>query len=176
MIRFLLLLIATILVVASPGAAQIQITADFNGDGAEDLAELVFNSQLFSADLLIATATQTHRFPQIAYSGAMEGQEASLTLAQDGALEVHSGNRSMGRDRWDQTLTIVWGGEGFLLAGIKRAWWDTLTPDSDGNCDVNLLTGKGLANGPEGAREIRLEAPAPALADWDQALPEGCEG
>ncbi|MEM8957353.1 MAG: hypothetical protein AAGC86_06000 [Pseudomonadota bacterium] len=174
MIRFLVLLIATILVVANPVFAQIQIAADFDGDGTEDLAELVINAQLLSADLVITTAAATYRFPEFVYSGGMEGQEASLALSQEGALQVNSGNRSMGRDRWDQTLTIVWSEDGFLLAGVTRAWWDTLTPDSDGNCEVDLITGKGLANGPEGAREIRLETPAPLLSDWDGAMPEGC--
>lgn len=175
-IRTLFLLVAAALMAAGPLVAQVQIAADFDGDGAEDLAELVVNTHLMSADLVIATATQTYRFPQIAYSGAAAGQEASLALSSDGALEIHSGNLSIGRDRWDQTLTIAWQEDAFRVVGIMRSWWDTLTPDSDGNCEIDMLTGRGMANGPVGTYEIRLETPAPPLADWEGVLPEGCHG
>ena len=176
-IRTVFLLVAAMLLAASQFVVHAQITADLDGDGAEDLAELIINKPLMSADLVIATATQTYRFPEIVYSGPAAGQEADLVLNPEGAaLEIHSGNLSIGRSRWDQTLTIAWQDDAFRLIGITRSWWDTLTPDSDGNCEVNLLTGRGLANGPVGAYEIRIETPAPALADWDGALPEGCEG
>jgi hypothetical protein len=54
--------------------------------------------------------------------------------------------------------------EQFLIAGISNSERDPLDPKAGGNCDINLLSGKGLRNG----------KPIP-LSDWsDEKLPQEC--
>ena len=61
-------------------------------------------------------------------------------------------------------------------------WRDTLDPDRGwGGCDINLLTGQGVATGPEGDAGITVSGPAPAIWDWTegevpQRLPAECFG
>lgn len=152
------------------------ILADLNGDGLPDRATLVPNETLMTVDLVIETGEQTERGLNIAFSGGAEGQVASLLLTPDGALELRSGNLSLGRARWDQAMTVSWHDGAFRVASVTRSWWDTLTPDSDGNCEIDFIEGRGRANGAQGSLEIRLEDPAPELADWTGHLPEGCAG
>lgn len=65
-----------------------------------------------------------------------------LTLADNGALQLHSGNSSIGRGRWSTMLTIAFRGGDYRVAGVTHSWYDTLEL-SGSECDVNLLTGRG---------------------------------
>ena len=156
------------------------VTLDFTGDGAQDRAVLVLNDNS-SADLYLylvkddAKGESALALAQskagIAFSGGMWGQLPSLESNGKGSLMIKSMNDSVGRDRWSQTLTIVYRNKEFLVAGISFTARDTLDPKAGGSCELNLLTGKGLRNG----KPVQGK-PAPIrLADWsDDKLPKEC--
>jgi|GEM_PF-989863 len=83
----------------------------------------------------------------IVWRGGMYGQEPSMEAQEHGSLKIISENSAVGRDRWEQVLTIAYRGGEFLVAGYTYSYYDTLDPDANGLCDVNLLTGKGVLNG-----------------------------
>lgn len=156
------------------------VTLDFTGAGAQDRAVLVQNDNS-GADLylyLVKDDTKgdgdlalAQTKAGIAFSGGMWGQLPSLETNGKGSLLVKSMNDSVGRDRWSQTLTIVYRDKQFLIGGISYTARDTLDPKAGGTCELNLLTGKGLRNG----KPVQGK-PAPIrLADWaDDKLPKEC--
>ena len=155
-------------------------TLDFAGTGQQDRAVLV-QSQSDTADLYLympseATEPSSLKLVEVVRgvvsSGRSWGQIASLAVSARGTLLVKSGNESVGRDRWTQTLTVVYRNKNFVIGGITRTSRDTLDPNSSGKCDLNLLTGKGTRNGSPVAGKL---APL-RLADWsDDKLPQECQ-
>ncbi|QDG78454.1 hypothetical protein [Labrenzia sp. PHM005] len=136
-----------------------------NNDGDADL-------YLFSRDIneihLEATA------PGIAVTG-IGGSDAALTTTDKGALKVQSENIAIGRHRWQQTLTIFHRNGRFVVAGYTYSFYDTLAVDANGEvltgeCDVNLLTGKGFLDG----KAIRTNLKALPVSEWsmDTSPPE----
>lgn len=83
----------------------------------------------------------------IVWRGGMYGQEPSMEAQEHGSLKILSENSAVGRNRWEQVLTIAYRGGDFRVAGYTYSYYDTLDPDANGLCDVNLLTGKGVLNG-----------------------------
>lgn len=154
------------------------VTLSFE-DGDMDRAVLVENGDT-GADLYIYRALEpAHDTPakpalvkkDAAWSGAMWGQFASLDTNAKGALLIKSANDSIGRDRWSQTLTVIYRNKEFIVAGLTRETRDTLDLKNHHSCDLNFLTGKGLRDG----KPVALKAPAPKLADWSgDKPPEAC--
>ncbi|MCV6596510.1 MAG: hypothetical protein OIF40_05425 [Mangrovicoccus sp.] len=155
-------------------SAQNFLVADLDGDGAMDQAVLAMSADAPNADLIIKAGGKLYFYPDLVFSSVMAGQEARLQISADGALEVLSGNHAVGRTRWDQGLTIAWFDNAFRLAKITRSWWDSMASGDDGHCEVDLRSGWGITNGPNGAREMRIDLGAPRLEEWNRVLPEGC--
>ncbi len=136
-----------------------------NTDGDADL-------YLFSRDL-----NEVHLeayVPGITVTG-IGGTDASLTTTENGSLKVNSENIAIGRHRWQQTLTIVRRDGRFVVAGYTYSFYDTLSVDTNGDvltgeCDVNLLTGKGFLDG----EPIRTTLKALPASNWtmDTSPPE----
>ena len=106
----------------------------------------------------------------LVFSGPMFGQVPDLAVAPKGALLVTSRNLGIGRDKWEQKLTIVYRKPEFLIAGVTYDSFDGLDTKNTHRCDVNLLTGTSIRDGKttKGApRTMRV-------ADWgeDTQLPE----
>lgn len=114
--------------------------------------------------------TQAVHAPNLVWRGAMYGQEPWLELTDHGSLRVYSENSSVGRNRWEQVLTIAYRENRFVLAGFTYTYYDTLDPDANGKCDVNLLTGRGELNG----KAIKSSVRAPNVGEWtmDSRVPE----
>ena len=74
------------------------------------------------------------------------GQEPSITALPSGSIAVTSQNSSIGRDRWEQTLTLAYRNGDFVVAGYTYTSYDTLKPDDGMKCDYNVLTGKVKRN------------------------------
>lgn len=136
-----------------------------NNDGGADL--YIFSRDINEIHLETAA-------PAIAVTG-IGGSDASLTMTESGALRVNSENIAIGRHRWQQTLTIVRRGGRFVVAGYTYSFYDTLAVDANGEvltgeCDVNLLTGKGFMDG----KAIRSSLKAPPVSEWtmDTSPPE----
>jgi len=133
----------------SPADVLSVITADWNHDGHMDRAVLIENREMGGADLIIYIGTKDGMVEdtyaaQIAWQGGMWGQQPSLSLSDSGSLLLHSLNSSIGRDRWENTLTIAYRNEVFVVAGFTYSYYDTLDHDNNGYCDLNLLTGRGV--------------------------------
>jgi hypothetical protein len=135
------------------------LTADWTGDGGIDRALLVDNGGGY-ADLLIFSDLDSRmelaaESRSVAWLGHAWGTLPELGLSSTGALQVTAMNEAVGRHRWRETLTIVYRNQQFLVGGYTYSSYDTLDPDSWRDCDVNLITGQGIANGSSVKSPIR---------------------
>lgn len=148
------------------------VTADWNGDGRKDRALLVGNPEAATASLYIYLGTRegfdaVEFIPAFVWSGSMWGQQPGLTVSESGSLLVHSLNIGMGRNRWEQTLTIAYRDARFVVAGFTFQYHDSLDPEDHGFCDLNLLTGRGVvALSGEAEQEIDGIAFGGYVSDW----------
>jgi len=67
-------------------------------------------------------------------------------------------NEGPGRDRWSKTLTIAHRQGDWRIARHTYSFYDPMDPGACGQCDLNLLTGQGVAETNEG----RLAPVAPS--------------
>jgi hypothetical protein len=128
------------------------ITAEWNEDGAADRAVLVANEDAFDLYIFLSTDAVDERALAVealglGWRGAMWGTQPALDLTDRQALKVHSGNEAIGRNRWQETLTILYRQGRFVVGGYTYVARDTLDLDYQYACDVNLFTGKGVFNG-----------------------------
>jgi hypothetical protein len=77
-------------------------------------------------------------------------------------------------------LTLAYRNTDFVVAGFTYSYYDTLDPNVTGDCDLNVLTGKGVANKPDGkGGQIKLQiSAAPEFVpfkDWpDDGAMKAC--
>ncbi|RTL89795.1 MAG: hypothetical protein EKK29_02560 [Hyphomicrobiales bacterium] len=154
-------------------------SAQNNGD--TDRAVLVDNGDS-GADLYIYLALDPSADPAkppkpalvkkaAAWSGGIWGSRPSLETNAKGSLLIKSENTGVGRDKWTQSLTVVYRNKDFVVAGLTRDAYDSLEPNSAHSCDLNFLTGKGKKDG----KPIDVKFPAKKLTDWsDGDLPKEC--
>ena len=156
------------------------VTLMFGDDGSTDRALLVDNFDA-GADLYIFRGVEDAKSdapmkPDLmkksaAWNGAMWGSRPSLDTNGKGSLVIRSQNEAIGRNRWSQTLTIVYRSHEYLVAGLTYKSRDTLDPNAGGNCDINFLSGKGTRNG----KPVETKFSAIRLQDWsDEKLPKEC--
>jgi hypothetical protein len=166
----------------TPGFERVlsAATLSFELNGDTDRAVLVENDDA-GTDLYIYLGldppkSDAHIKPALmkkgaALSGSMWGTRPSLETTGKGSLLVKSANEAVGRNRWSQTLTIVYRNKEFVVAGLTREERDTLDLKAGGSCDINFLTGKGKRNG----KPVETKFPATKLVDWsDEKLPKEC--
>ena len=125
----------------------------------------------------IAGQWQTVVYENLGWAGIAAGTLPRLELAPNGSLRLITENSAIGRNRWEQVLTIAHRDGAYRVAGYTHAFYDTLDLDSGGFCDVNLLTGRGLLQIGKGEeRAVREWAMrAPPLADWTiDSMPPVC--
>jgi hypothetical protein len=109
----------------------------------------------------------------IVFAGPAFGQWPTLEMNRNGtSLLVRSQNESIGRNAWNQTLTITWRNNQLVVAGLTYAFRDKLELGKTGGCDVNYLSGRALRNGKPHPEKV---APL-ALAAFDpDTMPKACE-
>jgi hypothetical protein len=156
----------------SPDQIFSVATGDWNKDDAQDAVVMIETSdQEFDVLFYLTDKNQRlklHDYVKSMVWGAttMYGQEPFVSTRENGSLMITSQNSAIGRDRWEENLTIVYRQDQFIVAGFSYTYYDTLDPDSGGVCDLNLLTGKGIVN----EEAIRFDAKPPSiLAFADQA-------
>jgi hypothetical protein len=167
---------------AEPDYSRILSTVTLSFEGGDiDRAVLVENGDS-GADLYLYRALEPARDlatpakpalvkKNAAWSGAMWGTRPSLETNAKGSLLIKSENTGIGRNRWSQTLTIVYRNKEFVVAGLTREAYDTLDPKANHSCDLNFLSGKGKKDG----KPVDVKQSAKKLADWsDEALPKEC--
>lgn len=160
-----ILLFSTFLISSSAAAEQHQVppfstdqvfsvaTTDWNKDGVNDPVMILnvnegerFDGLFYLSDEY-GRLTLKHHIQDIVWgSSAMFGQEPSVTTAQNGSVILTSQNSAIGRNRWEQKLTIAYRNDKLVVAGFTYSYYDTLDPNAYGECDLNLLSGKGFKN------------------------------
>ena len=169
-------LFVALALLAGPALAQEgsqSVQADLDKDGAAETYALVDNGT-GTVDLSVETASGVVTYPGVAWTGGMAGQRPDLALSPSGSVLLTSRNDSVGRDRWRLTLTLAQRDGALKVAGITYERHDTLDPEGGwGSCDLNLLSGRGVVEGPQGQREVAVPGLAPRLAEWQEGdLPE----
>jgi hypothetical protein len=181
---WLLVLVAIpIQVSAQPGRSLEvvrEITLDINRDGRPDRAVLARNDDEGTyVDLTIylgvdADKPDAARAPSIAKRRLASGHVHEMTGKGNGSLRVES--RCGGCSNDDETsFSIVYRAGDFLIGGLSRSW--ELRDGSVGSCDVNYLTGKGVASIglPARNKAIRTAFGPIRLADWSEGrIPRAC--
>lgn len=137
----------------TPDAIFSVATTDWNNDGIEDPVIIlnINNGEQFDGLFYLSDESGRlallHHIPDIVWgSSVMFGQEPSVTKTPYGSIIIGSQNSAIGRDRWEQKITIAYRDNQLILAGFTYSFYDTLDTENYGNCDLNLLTGKGLTN------------------------------
>lgn len=129
-------------------------SGDWNKDGALDLAILVAPDNddeeigiylyLTESDrpLLKLIASAPDKIWGNTRLDGFYGQDPEITALANGSVAVMSQNSGIGRNRWEQTLTLAYREGRFLVAGYTYSSYDTLDPDAGDSCDYNVVTGK----------------------------------
>jgi hypothetical protein len=163
--------------IAQEAPSQVQpkrglsvVTADWNDDGSFDRALPVEVGTdlpiLPSDDGMMASAVYRRGLGR---SGAVRGTQPELGLTERGSLTITSRNDAIGREGWQETLTLPYREGGFVVSGDTFEGHDTHDPAT--RCDVNLLTRKGFRNG----APFTTPTSAVPIEEWtDGARREGC--
>ncbi|MEM9059480.1 MAG: hypothetical protein AAGD13_03380 [Pseudomonadota bacterium] len=149
-------LLATGTVFAQPAtvdpATVVAVAAgDLNDDAERDRAVLV--SREGDLDLFVFLSADVPDARQLAgfgmglgYSIGAWGTEPDLEITDRGAVRLTSRNDAIDRNRWTETLTILYRKGRVVVGGYTYLSRDTLDPDYRYACDVNLFNGKGFFN------------------------------
>lgn len=163
----------------APETTIAQVDADLNGDGITDRALLHQDEPHTDAILVIWKGPDMDHpsviTDQIIWSGG-PGQTAELRLTEHGSLQVVSMNFAIGRNRWQQTLTIAYRDGRYMLGGYTYEWYDSLDLENSGTCDVNLFNGRGILETGQKMRKrkIRVAMRAMPITDWRGEDPKEC--
>ncbi|MEN3794402.1 hypothetical protein [Fulvimarina sp. MAC3] len=137
-------------------------TGDFDGNGAADAAMIVSpqDEDAFASDLYIfleGTGEDTPPgklglalFRKGAAWGArplLAGQVPHLTALSNGSLRIETENIAIGRNAWEQHVTLAYRDGRFRVAGFTYNAYDRLQEEGEVSCDLNLFSGKGQING-----------------------------
>ncbi|MBN8953887.1 MULTISPECIES: hypothetical protein [unclassified Rhizobium] len=154
---------------------------DWNKDGKPDLALLVAPAPGDDADnpigvyiylrddehsLLKLAVSAPHKIWGSVEPGGVVGQEPSISALPNGSIAITSQNDSIGRDRWEQTLTLAYRNNNFVVAGYTYESRDTLEPESSHSCDYNVLTGKVTKDG----KTLKADARTVSIQDWQDDI------
>lgn len=143
---------------------------DFNKDGAPDLVlltrgtedmDLLFFLRDKERDYLKPAGVALNKVWGQIGPDAFYGQEPILEAMANGSIKITTRNDSIGRNRWSQTLTLAYRNTDFIVAGFTYSYHDTLDLAASGDCDLNVLTGKGIANkadGKDGMIKLKITA------------------
>lgn len=147
-------------------------TGDWDKDGSSDLAMLVSapeGSDQDHAVYIYLDDGDTARLklktvaPNKVWGDViMAGRAPSIAALPNGSILITSHNDSIGRDRWEQKLTVAYRNFDFVVAGYTYSSYDTLDLDNTTDCDFNVLTGKGKSNG----KPVAIKGEIVLLKDW----------
>jgi hypothetical protein len=166
-----------------PDRIVFAATGDWDKDGSSDLAMLVAPAEGSGEDdhavyiylddgdtggLKLKTVVPNKVWGDL----TMTGRAPSITALANGSILITTHNDSVGRDRWEQKLTVAYRNFDFVVAGYTYTSYDTLNPDNTSDCDFNVLTGKGKLNG----KPVAVSGKLIFLKDWnDETGQEACQ-
>lgn len=163
---------APLLLAAGPVSAEpaviTSLAADLNGDTRPELAVLIGESDvalaIFGQDEDFGPVRLLAESPAIAWIGSRH-EPPRLDATAAGSLQVTSSNWGVGRHKWEMTVTVAYRDDAFRIAGVTFAEVDTLVENSARQCDVNLLSGRGVISaGGEDDTQTQISAGLPAVA------------
>ena len=75
----------------------------------------------------------------------------------------------------NQTLTIAYRNETFIVAGFAYDWSDALKDNSERSCEYNVLTGAGQSsskteNGTNVEAKVAVQGQVIAFKDWNPGM------
>lgn len=147
------------------------ITGDFNKDGLRDAAMVVEPQQgdddnglrIYLGEGYGGRLKLTENIRNFVWgNNVMAGQLPGLEALANGSFVVTSQNEAIGRNRWSKRVTIAFRNGAFIVAGYTYSDYDTLEPGNTTNCDLNLLSGKGILN----EKAISFKAIRQTVVDW----------
>jgi hypothetical protein len=157
------------------------VSADWNGDGSADIALLIPSEtepRSPKASLLIYLSEAPDRLrlatrkENLVWHGSLYGNEAKLSLNDQGSLVISSQNQAIGRGRWNEKITAMYQDGTFIVAGYTYNYRDTLDLTAGGTCDVNFLARRGISNN----NPFRIDRSIINLTDWtESAIPTECK-
>lgn len=152
-------------------------SGDWNKDGATDLALLVapgsddevvgiylYVTESDRGLLRLVTAAPDKVWGNTRLDG-LYGRDPAITALANGSIAVMSQNSTIGRDRWEKTLTLAYREGRFIVAGYTYSYYDTIDNDS-GSCDYNVVTGKLTRD--ETARSVASRTVS--IEDWTDEI------
>jgi hypothetical protein len=174
-----------------PGLEALsEVMLDIDRDGKLDRAVLVGDPESGSLDLYIYLAADDEKLdlsrrPNFLKKGITERSIIDRGLASNGkgSLTVMYCYGCGANKSWNETLTIVYRRGEFLVAGYTRDWdWNSHTSDGNvetiiGDCDINFLTGKGVASQSlDEGKPLKEKFMPVKLGDWSaEKRPKACE-
>ena len=171
-----------------PADAPLQVSLDMDHDGRMDRAVAVEDPDSGEAVLTIYLGAgdeklDPSRKPTFVKKAVTEGRVLELAAKGKGSLTVTSCFGCGAGKSWEETLTIVYRGGKFLVAGFSRYWdWNVQKADGSvettlGSCDINYLTGKGVASQDlSDGKPIAGKFTLKSLANWSAGRrPKPCE-
>ncbi len=157
------------------------VSTDWNSDGLEDMAVLITSEsepREPKATLLIYLSEAPDRLrlairkENLVWHGRLYGNEAKLSLNDQGSLVISSQNDAIGRGRWNEKIIAMYQAGGFIVAGYTYTYRDTLDLAAGGTCDVNFLTRNGVRNN----NPFRIDKTPMNLIDWtESSIPTECK-
>jgi hypothetical protein len=126
------------------------LNVDLNDDGWADRVVLYEQEDEDAAVDFFIRETENYTLAYAAtlaepiWSGLMSGTIPSLGVNDAGSLLIKSENIAIGRSRWEQILTIAYRQNALRVVGFTYKWYDTLNLEDNGQCDINLLSGKAV--------------------------------
>lgn len=157
-------------------------TGDWDKDGTSDLAMLVAPVEGSDDDNAVYIYLNDGRTDRLKLKTVvlnkvwgdliMAARAPSITALENGSILITTHNDSVGRDRWEQKLTVAYRNFDFVVAGYTYTSYDTLDPDNTTDCDFNVLTGKGKLNG----KPVAVAGKLIFLKDWnDETGQKSCQ-
>ncbi|MCR6498581.1 hypothetical protein MUO32_06025 [Shinella sp. CPCC 101442] len=144
------------------GMADLAVIATPGDDSGDDNGLYVYLAKPEENRLTLALSLPNSVWGNL----TMYGQEPEVAALANGSFTLTTKNDSVGRDRWRQSLTVAYRNFDFIVAGYTYSAYDTLNPDGGGECDLNVLTGKGKSSG----RPVAGQAQFVLLKDWQDEI------
>jgi hypothetical protein len=154
------------------GTADLAVVATPGDDSGDDNGLYIYLAKPEESRLTLALSLPNSVWGNL----TMYGQEPELSALANGSFTLRTKNESIGRERWQETLTIAYRNFDFIVAGYTYSSYDTIAEDGGENaasdCDLNVLTGKGKSNG----RPVSDKPRFVMLKDWANSIPRAACG
>ena len=158
------------------GDGPVMLRGDLDGDGRPEQVTVTEDGASQVSLTIISPGKPTVTARNIAWSL----EPPSLAQAPNGSLRLMTSHMGIGRAAHEQVLTIAWRRGAWRVVGVTRNNWDKIDPDGASTCDINLLTGRGMAMRPgePAARPVRVPQRASAVTEWQSPrnIPRMCLG